>query len=99
MLDITLLELPRGRTQDLRAGRRGSAIDQSHGILQLVSKAVRYSRLVKRRTCPKAAGEDLINEPPVDHKVDPLIGCCYVQRVEVAIPLLLHLLQRFFGTI
>ena len=74
MLDIPLLELPRCRAQNLCPRFIRSAVDQSHHILELVSKAVRSSGLVKGGAGPNAAGPHLIKEPTVEHQVHAGIG-------------------------
>ena len=93
VLDIALLELPCRRSQDLRPRLCRSAVDQGHHILQLISKAVRPTGLVERGAGPNAASQDLINKPAVEHQVDAAIGRSHVQRVQVAVPLLLYLRQ------
>src|ERR1044071_6327457 len=74
MLDITFLELPCRGSQDLRPRFSGSTVDQGHHILQLISKAIRSAGLLKRGAGPNAAGQDLINEPTVEHQVNAWIG-------------------------
>ena len=99
VLDVALFELPRRRPQDLRPRLCRSAVDQGHHILQLVAKAVRSAGLVKRGAGPNAASQDLIDQPAVEHQVDARIGRRHVQRVQEAVPLLLHLGQRRIGSI
>jgi hypothetical protein len=98
-LDVALFELACRRSQDLGPRLCRSAVDQRHHILQLIAKPVRSAGLVKRRAGPHPASQDLVDQPAIDHEVDAAIGRFHVQRVQEAVPLLLHFGQRHIGSI
>src|ERR1700678_3070726 len=94
MLHISLLELARGGAQDVLAGDRRPRYDERHDILQLIAKTVRPARLIKRRPCPHAAGQCLIQQPAVDEDVHGAIGGLYLYGTQRLIPEISHLLER-----
>ena len=97
MLDVTLFELSRCRSQDLRSSFCWGAVHQSHYILELVPKAISSAGLIKRRPGPNAATQNLINKPAVYHQVHTRIGRCDLQCGQVAIPLQSQLHQSRIG--
>ena len=94
MLHISLLELARGGAQDVLARDRRPRNDERHDILQLIPKAVSTARLIKRRPCPHAAGQRLIEQPTVDQDVHGAIGGLYLYGTQRLIPEISHLLER-----
>src|SRR6476660_6921961 len=60
MLNISFLELMRGRQKNLRSGNFRLCVDQRHYILQLVTKTERAARLIKSRASPNTARQRLI---------------------------------------
>ena len=71
----------------------GSCSRKRQRILQLVAEAERAARLVEGRARPDAAGEALVGQPVVDHRVERLVGRLDLQRVEEAAPVALVLGQ------
>ena len=94
VLDVALLELPCGGAQDLRSRFLRGTVDQRHHVLKLVAEPVRSAGLIEGGTRPHPARQHLIHEPPVEHQVDGRIGRRDLQRVQVAVPVLLHLRQQ-----
>ena len=71
----------------------GSWSKQRQRVLQLVAEAEGAARLVEGRARTDAAGEALVGQPVVDHRVERLVRRLDLQRVEEAAPFLLVLGQ------
>ena len=63
------LELAPGGVQDVRAAEAGSAVHESHHVLELVAKAKGTAGLIEARSCPESTRERLVEKPAVDHQV------------------------------
>ena len=94
MLDVAFAELPRRAAQQVRAQLRRLAVDKRHRILQLVTEAVRATRLVEAAARPQPARERLVREPSVGEHVDCAIAGIDLHRVQRAPPVLPHTLER-----
>ena len=74
MLDIALDELTTGRAQQVVAGQGWRNRGQGHAVLQLVTKPIRPTGLIKARPRPDPAGQGLIGEPAIEHNVHGPVG-------------------------
>ena len=74
MLNVALHELARRRPQEMLAGQVGPREHERQDVLELVAEAVRPARLVVARARPEAAGEVLVEEPPVHEQVEGVVG-------------------------
>ena len=88
VLDVALDELPRGGPQYLRARDVSLRDRERHHVLELIAKAIRAARLIKRRARPDATGERLIEQPAIEHNVHGPIGCRHLHRAKNVIPVL-----------
>ena len=59
---------------------------QRHHVLELIAKAVRAARLIKRRSRPDAAGQRLVEQPAVEHDVHAAIRRLDLHRAENVVP-------------
>src|SRR6185436_1231252 len=73
MLHIALYELPSRGAENLLASERAIGDDERHHILELVTKAVGASRLIKASARPQPTGDRLIEKPAVHEDVQRAI--------------------------
>ena len=76
----------RGGVEDLVAGQRGIVQQQRQRVLQLVAEAEGAARLVEGRARTDAAGQALVGQPVIDHRVEGRVRRLDLQRVEEAAP-------------
>ncbi len=90
MLDVALHELARRGPQEMLAGQIGPREHERQDILELVAEAVRPARLVVAGARPEAAGEVLVEEPPVHEEVEGVVGGRDAHGAERLFPERLH---------
>src|SRR2546426_4773 len=66
---VTLWELSRGGTQNLRARYLRLRVNQRHHVLQLIAKTKRAARLIESRSSADAARQRLIEQPTIDQSI------------------------------
>lgn len=93
MLHIPFGELPRGGPQDVLTRHLRQASGHGHNILQLISKTVRATGLIKSRTRQYAAGDGLIEQPAIQHDVSGAVGRRHLNLAEHTVPMVFYLLQ------
>ena len=64
----------------------GGAVDQGHHVLELVAEAVGPAGLVERRPAPDPAGQDLVEQPAIEHQVQRGVGRPDLDGPEDAVP-------------
>ncbi len=74
VLHVALDELSRGGAEDVLAGEPRLGVDERHDVLELVAEAVGAAALVQRRAGPHAAGQRLVQRPPVEQRVERRLG-------------------------
>src|ERR1019366_227397 len=74
VLNVALHELARRRPEEMLAGEVGPREHERQDVLELVAEAVRPARLVVAGARPEAAGEVLVEEPPVHEQVEGVVG-------------------------
>ena len=78
-------------------GRLG--INQRHRVLQLVTKSECSTRLIKAGAPPKAAAQDLVQQPAVGHQVHRGVGSFHLDHTQRLLPILPNAFQgRLDGT-
>ena len=70
MLHISLDKLPGRCAKDVFACTRGGCVQQSHDILELITKAKCSAGLEKSGASPEAATQRLIEKPAIEQIVD-----------------------------
>ena len=93
VLDVAGGELARRGQDDLLAQQRRRGPGERHRVLQLVAKAVGAAGLVEAGPRPEPAGDRLVQQPAVDHRVEERIGRAHDGRAEQLVPARAHLLQ------
>ncbi|MCY1389218.1 hypothetical protein D9M71_40100 [compost metagenome] len=97
MLHIAFHELMgRAQQQVLACALRGR-MQHGHAVLQLVTEAVGAARLVKTATCQEARGNDLVQQPAVEHQIHCGLRCFYVHLAKGFAPVLAYGLQGCLG--
>ena len=81
------LELAPGGVQDVRAAEAGSAVHESHHVLELVAKAKGTAGLIEGRSRPESTRERLVEKPAVEHQVERRVRGAHLQRAEQGVPL------------
>ena len=90
VLNVALQELARRGPEEMRAGEVGAREHQRHDVLELVAESVRPARLVVAGARPEAAGEVLVEEPPVHQQVEGVVGGRHAHGPERLVPERLH---------
>ena len=87
VLHIAFGELARRRQQQLAAqhGRRHHR--ERHGVLQLIPKTERATGLVEAGAAPQAAGDRLVQQPPVHERIEQGVGRAHRHAAEQLVPL------------
>src|SRR5205807_3627081 len=86
VLHVTFLELTSGGSKNLFASDFGLRINQCANVLQLISKSVSATRLIKRRPSPYPAREHLIEQPAIQNDIHRGIGRLYLHGSEKPTP-------------
>src|SRR3954463_6466169 len=94
MLDIAISKLMSRASQKMFANKKRFGVNESHGVLKLVSKSECTSWLVVSASCPESGGECLIKQPAVTEQVHRGIRGFHVHSTQGAIPVCPHFFQR-----
>src|SRR4030095_5337560 len=93
VLDIAFLKLMLTREYDLTTCHLATAVDQGHHVLQLIAETKRTTRLVERGAGPDSTRECLVEEPPIEHRVQRLVRCFDLDGAKQVIPMCKYLLE------
>ena len=86
VLHVALGELPGCRAQQVFARQIGPGGGERHAVLQLVTKAVGAAGLIEGRARPNPAGERLVEQPAIEHKIHRTVGSLDLDRAQGLIP-------------
>ena len=73
------------------------AVQQCHGILQLIAKSICASRLVESAAPPQPAGDGLIEQPAIGENIHCRIGSLNRDRAQSLLPVLPDMFQGAMG--
>ena len=90
MLDISFLELARSSAQQLFPQQVWCMVNQRHGILQLIAKTKRPTRLRETAAGVQASRNDLIRQPAIDEYVESWIRSFHLNRGQDFFPIIVH---------
>src|ERR1051326_8776588 len=94
MLHITFEKLSRRGAQKMFPRDCGPGYGQRHAVLELISKSIGPTCLVKRGTCPGSTCEGLIQEPAVEHDIHATVGCADLNRAKQLLPIAMNFGQH-----
>ena len=88
MLNVAFHELPPRGIEDLVAREIRIVKQKRQRILKLVAESERPARLIEGRARPDAAGQALVRQPVIDHRIESLVRRLDLKRLEKAAPFL-----------
>src|SRR3954463_5616217 len=97
MLDIAISKLMSRASQKMFANKKRFGVNESHGVLKLVSKSECASWLVVAASCPESGGERLIKQPAVTEQVNRGIRGFHGHGAGVAITVCPYFFHRVTG--
>ena len=94
MLDIAIPKLVLCASQQMFADEQRFGMNDSHGVLKLISKSECAARLIISAACPKAGSQCLVEQPPIAEQIQCCIGSFQMQYAECAVPVCPDVLER-----